>query len=141
LAAALLALVAGGCNIPPGSLDGPIAVILHVDTTPTTVDFRAENWYSDATAICLCPAEPPPLPEPGPELVGWTPGPQCHDYGIRPSPNGLAASLPITELGAAQRPFFVESQEWYLLLLDLEGDRVSSAIRSAFAAPPLVDGP
>ena len=31
----------------------------------------------------------------------------------------------------------MRSGEWYLVLLDLDGDRVSAAIRSAFDAPTL----
>jgi hypothetical protein len=131
----LSALFAAACTIPPGSLDGPIAVILHITTTPTTVDVDAETWYSDSTAIYLCPMEPPPLPDPGPALIGWTPGAPCHDYGTRPSPDGLKVALPIAELDGPDRALFGSAEEWYLLLLDIDGDRVSSAIRSAFRSP------
>jgi len=129
------ALTGVACTIPPGSLDGPIAVILHITTTPTTVDVDAETWYSESTAIYLCPSEPPPLPDPGPALIGWTPGAPCHDYGDRPSPNGLKVALPIADLDGPERVLFDSAEEWYLLLLDLDGDRVSSAIKSAFRPP------
>ncbi len=134
----LLAIVSiGGCLAVPGSVDGPIAVRLHITSTPTSVEVDAPGWFADETSIWLCPTAPPILPEDAADRDGWTPGEPCHDYGLRPSRDGLTASLPLAELDSTERAAFDGSGEWYLVLLDLDGDRVSAAIRSAFDAPNL----
>lgn len=136
-----LAALLGGCLAVPGSADGPIAVPLHITPTATTIEVDAPGWFSDETAIYLCPTAPPVLPEDAADRVGWEPGAPCQAFGTAPSPNGLRASLPLDDIEAPVRPAFAASGEWHLLLLDLEGDRVSSAIRSAFDAPAVFAAP
>ncbi len=138
IAGAALALLLSGCLAVPGAIDGPIAVDLHVSTTPTTVEVDAPGWFAETTAIYLCSASPPVLPEAAADRVGWTPGGACHDYGTRPSRDGLKVSLPLTDLAGETWAPFAAADEWYLLLLDLDGDRVSSAVRSRFGAPDIV---
>lgn len=136
------AAVVAGCVYVPGSLDGPIAVDLHVRTTPTAVEVEAPGWYADRSDVHLCPVEPPPLPEPGPALIGWQPGPPCHGYGTWTSPDGLVASLPYDALAAGERETFAAAESWYVLLLDVDADgRVSTAVRSRFAVPEAVRSP
>lgn len=140
IALVLVALVGAGCALSNGGLDGPIGVNMHVSTTPTSVEVDAPGWFADMTRVYLCPVDPPFLPEPGPARVGWTPGPSCHDYGSRPSGDGLTASLPLADLSDADRAMFTTADDWYLLLLELDGDRVSTAVRSRFAAPDVAAG-
>ena len=135
LATIALAVVLTGCLAVPGAIDGPIVVDMHISTTSTSVDVDAPGWFADVSAIYLCPSLPPPLPDAAANRIGWAPGGDCHDYGTRPSRDGLTVSLPLADLDAPQRVAFDASPEWYLLLLDLDGDRVSSAVRSAFGAP------
>ena len=137
LALALAAtIVAGGCVLGPSSLDGPMAVNLHVSTTPTTVDVDAPGWFAPTSAVYLCPTDPPPLPDPGPERDGWTPGSSCHDFGQYPSRDGLVLSLPTADLAPSDRPAFAAADDWYLLLLDVDPTgRVTSATRSRFSRP------
>lgn len=139
LAGGLLAAVAavvGGCVLEGPALDGPIAVNLHVRTTSSSVEVDAPGWYADRTIIYLCHAEPPLLPEPGPERVGWRPDDRCHDVGTVASPDGLVASLPLTELAGEPWPDFAAAEDWYLFLVEIDAeDRVVSAVRSRFGAP------
>lgn len=141
LLVASLAVVLAGCLAVPGSVDGPIAVPLHITPTATSIEVDAPGWFSDETAIYLCPTAPPVLPEDAADRVGWAPGAPCQAFGTVPSPDGLRASLPLDGIDGPVRPAFAASGEWHLLLLDLEGDRVSSAIRSAFDAPPAFAAP
>lgn len=132
----LLALALTGCLAVPGDIDGPIAVDMHVATTPTSVELDAPGWFADVSAVFLCPALPPPLPDAAADRIAWTPGAACHDYGRHPSPDGLTASLPLGELTGTTRAAFVASGEWYLVILEMDGERVSSAVRTAFGPPP-----
>lgn len=135
-AALALASVLGACDLPPGALDGPMTpVSLRVEATSTSVEIDAPGWFAETSAVYLCSAEPPPLPEPGPDRVGWTPGPACHDYGRYASRKGLTASLALTDLAGPAWAPFAAAQDWYVLIVDIRGDRVSIAIRSRFAAP------
>ena len=43
--------------------------------------------------------------------------------------------LPLADLAGETSAAFAAADDWYLLLLDLDGDRVSAAIRSRFTAP------
>jgi len=131
----LIAAAVGGCALTSTTLDGPMAVPLRVTTTPTTIEVDAPGWFADLSAIYLCPTEPPALPEAAADRVGWTPGDACHDYGRFPSPDGLEVQLSLSDLTGPAGAALAASDQWYLLLLDLDGDRVSSAIRSAFAPP------
>jgi hypothetical protein len=132
-----LAALLAGCLAVPGAIDGPIAVDMHVSTTPTSVDVDAPGWFADVSAVYLCPSLPPPLPEAAADRIGWTPGGACHDYGDHPSKDGLTLSLPLADLDDPERTAFEASTEWYLLLLDMDGQRVSSAVRTAFGPPNL----
>ena len=125
----------GGCMAVPGSFDGPIAVRLLIRTTPTTVEVDAPGWFADTSAVYLCSTAPPVLPEAAADRVGWTPGGDCHDFGRHPSRDGLTISLPLSAMQGETWPAFEAAEDWYLLLLDLEGERVSSAVRSRFPAP------
>jgi hypothetical protein len=136
-AACGLAGILVACLAVPGAVDGPIAVDLHITTTATSVDVHAPGWFSDASQVYLCPSIPPPLPEAAADRIGWTPGGDCHDYGRHPAPNGLTVGLPTADLVGAERAAFASAGEWYLLLLDMDGERISSAVRSAFGAPGL----
>lgn len=136
-AATLIGAVAalGGCMAVPGSFDGPIAVSMHIRTTPTTVELDAPGWFADTSAVYLCAAAPPVLPEAAADRVGWTPGGECHDFGRHSSRDGLTISLPLSAMQGETWPAFEAAEDWYLLLLDLDGERVSSAVRSRFPAP------
>lgn len=125
-----------GCVVEAGSLDGPGGPVnMHVWTTPTTVEVDAPGWLADTSAVYLCASAPPVLPEDAADRVGWTPGGDCHDLGRHASRNGLRISLPLTALRGAPWPAFESAEDWYLLLLELDGDRVSTAVRSRFHAP------
>ncbi|MEO6207217.1 MAG: hypothetical protein ABIP77_04610 [Candidatus Limnocylindrales bacterium] len=124
-----------GCTLSDVALDGPIAVNLHIRTTATSVEVDAPGWFAATTGIHLCPVAPPVLPAPGPARDGWKPGPPCHDYGRQPSVDGLTVSLPLADLAGETSAAFAAADDWYLLLLDLDGDRVTAAIRSSFKAP------
>lgn len=137
LGASVLALTVTGCLAVPGAIDGPIAVDMHVATTPTSVEVDAPGWFADTSAVFLCPALPPPLPDAAADRIGWTPGVACQDYGRHPSPRGLTVSLPLGELTGKAREAFAASGEWYLVILEMDGERVSSAVRTAFGPPPL----
>ena len=135
--AAGVALVAGGCVLGPASLDGPLAVELHIDPSSTDIAVDAPTWYAPASDIYLCPADPPPLPEPGPARVGWTPGHGCHAFPRATSgEHGLDVDLRLDELADAERATFAAAPDWYLLIAAVESDdRVTSAIRSRFGRP------
>ncbi|HYH92183.1 MAG TPA: hypothetical protein VD763_03405 [Candidatus Saccharimonadales bacterium] len=128
-------LVAAACSLPPGALDAPYPVQFHLDATARTVHIDAPGWLADESAVFLCPGEPPPLPEPGPERVGWLPGRPCHDFGRFASANGLVADLSLADLGPAERATFAAAPDWYAYLLDLDGETVTSATRSRFSIP------
>lgn len=136
LGAPVLALALTGCLAVPGAIDGPIAVDMHVATTPTSVEVDAPGWFAEVSRVFLCPALPPPLPDAAADRIGWTPGPACHDYGRHPSPGGLTVSLPLADLTGTAREAFAVSGEWYLVILEMDGDRVPSAVRTAFGPPP-----
>jgi hypothetical protein len=127
------ALVAG-C-VAPGTLDGVMPVNLHVWTTPTTVEVDAPGWLADLSTVYLCPTDPPRIPDAAADRVDWTPGGGCHDYGTHPSRDGLTVSLPLVAIEGEERAAFEAAEDWYLLLLDFDGDRVSMAVRSRFHAP------
>jgi hypothetical protein len=136
LAVLLAAVTLAGCEIEGPALDGPIAVNLHVRTTSSSVEVDAPGWFADQTIVYLCHAEPPLLPEPGPERVGWRPDDRCHDYGTVPSEAGLEISLPLDALAGDPWTDFAAAAEWYLFLVEVDtSDRVLSAIRSRFKAP------
>jgi hypothetical protein len=131
----LLPLLLGGCVLGPGTLDGATPVNMHVWTTPTTVEIDAPGWTVDVSAVYLCATAPPRLPDASTDRIAWTPGGDCHDFGTHPSRDGLTVSLPLADLAGTAWPAFEASDEWYVLLLDLDGDLVSSAVRSQFHAP------
>lgn len=134
--ALVVAVALSACDLPPGALDGPMTPVnLHVATTATSVEIDAPGWFAETSAVYLCSAEPPPLPEPGPDRVGWTPGPACHDFGRYESRKGLVASLGLSDLAGPAWAPFAAAEDWYVLIVAVRGDRVSSAIRSRVAAP------
>ncbi len=124
-----------GCRIPENALDGPLAVPLRITATAETIEVDAPAWYATETALYLCPAVPPALPEPGPERVGWTPGAACHDFGRVPAEDGLRAVLALDELSEAEQRAFGAVDDWYLLVVKHEGGRASAAIASSFTSP------
>jgi hypothetical protein len=128
------ALIAGGCANAP-SLDFGTPVNLHVTTTPTSVELDAPGWLADISAVYLCPSEPARLPDNAAERVNWTPGPDCEFMGSYPGRDGLKLSMPLSGLQPERRPKFDAAADWYVVLLDLDGDRVSAAINSQFHAP------
>lgn len=117
------------------ALDGPIVVDLRVVATSSTVEVDADGWFAPTTAVYLCHADPPLLPEPGAARVGWDPGVACHGYGTYSSRQGLTVDLPIDALAGDGWPDFAAAEDWYLLLVEVDGDRAVSAIRSRFGAP------
>jgi hypothetical protein len=129
------ALIVTGCRIPENALDGPLAVPLRITTTPETIEVDAPAWYAAETALYVCPAEPPALPEPGPARVGWTPGAACHDFGRVSAADGLRAVLALDDLSEAEQRTFAAVDDWYLFVVKLEGDRASAAISSSFSSP------
>lgn len=128
-------LTAGGCRIPENALDGPLAIPLRITATPEVIEVDAPTWYTAKTAIYLCSSAPPPLPEPGPERIGWTPGGACHDFGQVGSPGGLRTTLPLNALTNEDLAPFIDAEDWFLLLVKIEGDRAAAAIHSSFPAP------
>ena len=132
---AIAATLVAGCRLPSNALDGPLAVPLRITATPAAVEVDAPGWFAPDTIVYLCSTEPPALPEPGPDREGWTPGPTCHDFGRVAAPDGLKATLPLDALTEAERPAFDAASDWYLLLVKVEGTRVTAAIRSSFSAP------
>jgi hypothetical protein len=137
--ATVVALAVSGCSLEGPILDGPIAVNLHVHATDTTVEVDAPGWRAERSRVYVCHAEPPLLPDPGPERVGWEPGDGCHPYGVIEGDAGLVASLPIADLLAEQRAAFTAADAWYLLMLEVDADdRVLSAVRSRFELPDAI---
>jgi hypothetical protein len=130
-----VALIAGGC-VGGSSLDFGTPVNLHISTTPTSVELDAPGWFADVSAVYLCPAEPARLPDSPAERVDWTPGDACEFMGSYPSTDGLTLSLPLSGLKPERRPAFDAAADWFLVLMDLDGNRVGSAINSKFHAPP-----
>ena len=126
-------LVAGCAQLPPLDMGTPVQ--LRVWTTPTTVEVDAPTWVTDASRIYLCATEPPRVPD-GATDGGWAPGGACQDVGTYPGPDGLRVSLPIGALDADQRPAFDDASDWYLLILELDGRRITNSVRTAFHAPP-----
>ena len=131
----LLIGLVGGCRLPSDALDGPLAVPLRITATAAAVEVDAPGWFAADTAVYLCPTEPPALPEPGPDREGWSPGSVCHDYGRFAAPDGLSATLPLDALSEADRPAFDAANNWYLLIVKVEGARAMAAIHSSFSAP------
>jgi hypothetical protein len=138
VALAVSAAVVAGCAGGTSTLDGAIPIPLRVSTTATTVDVDAPGWLADVSAVYVCSSAPPPLPDSSTDRMGWTPGRDCHDYGRHPSADGLRLSLPVADLRGEGWPAFRSAGEWYLLVLDLDGDLVSTAIRTRFHAPGVV---
>jgi hypothetical protein len=130
-----MAIALGACDLPAGAIDAPYPVNLHVDADATVVAIDAPGWYADTSGVFLCPTEPPGLPDPGDARIGWTPGRLCHDFGHHPSPGGLTIDLRLAELSADERALFAVAGDWYLLITDLDGDRVTGAVRSRFERP------
>ena len=129
------ALVVGGCAGGTSHLDGALPVPLRISTTSTTVDVDAPTWTAPVSAIYVCPAAPPPLPDSTADRQDWSPGGDCHDYGRHPTRDGLTVSLPIADLAGADGGAFTTATDWYVMVLALDGDLVTSAIRSQFHAP------
>jgi hypothetical protein len=135
---AAAAVVVAGCFGGTGTLDGALPVVLRVSTTTTAVEVDAPAWIADVSEVYLCASAPPPLPDGTRERLGWAPGGDCHDYGRYPSRDGLTVSLPLADLTGPNKPAFERAQDWYVLVLDLDGELVSSAVRSRFRAPHVV---
>ena len=142
-AALVLSIVAAlglaGCSLEGPILDGPIAVNLHVHSTDTTIEVDAPGWFAERSRVYVCHADPPLLPDPGPERIGWEPGDACHAYGVIEGDGGLVASLPIEDLLGEQRADFAAAEAWYLLMLEVDPeDRVLGAVRSRFDVPDAI---
>jgi hypothetical protein len=130
------ATILAGCEVSQGLLDAPYPVNLHVAATADAVEVEAPEWYADRTDIFLCPSEPPFLPDPGPARQGWDPGPPCHGFGSFESANGLATTLALADLSAAERETFASAESWYLLLVDVAADdHAMAAARTRFGVP------
>lgn len=132
--------VAGGC-VGGSSLDFGTPVNLHISTTPASVELDAPGWFADVSAVYLCPSEPARLPDNAAERVDWTPGATCEFMGSYPSRDGLTLSLPLSGLKPERRPAFDAAPDWWLVLMDLDGNRVGSAINSRFHAPVVASAP
>ena len=128
-------LMVAGCAGGTSTLDGALPVPLRVSPTATTVDLDAPTWSSAVSAVYLGAAAPPPLPDATADRQGWTPGGGCHDFGRHPSRDGLMVSLPIADLAGPDGAPFRTASDWYVMVLALEGDLVTSAMRSRFRAP------
>jgi hypothetical protein len=129
------AVAAGGCRLPENALDGPLAVPLRISATAEAIEVDAPTWYAARTALFLCTSEPPSLPEPGPDRVGWTPNGSCHDFGRVAADGGLHVTQPLDVLTETDRRALEGADEWYLLLVKIEGDRATAATHSRFASP------
>jgi hypothetical protein len=132
---AVVVAAAGGCRLPDNALDAPLAVPLRVSATAEAIEVDAPNWYAATTSLYLCPMEPPSLPEPGPDRVDWSPGGSCHDFGHVAANDGLRATLSLDLLTEAERLALEAVNDWYLLVVKIEGDRATAAIRTSFASP------
>ncbi len=130
-----VSFLVGGC-VGGQPLDIGTPINLHVWTTPTSVEVDAPGWFADISRVYLCPADPPRLPDGARERDGWTPGAGCQDFGTFPTADGLKTSLPLSALDADRAPAFDAAPDWFLLIVDLDGTRVASAVRSQFHAPP-----
>jgi hypothetical protein len=135
---AAVALTVIGCGPLQSRMDDVLPVALRITTTPTTVEIDAPGWLADMSAIYVCANPPPALPDSTTDRRGWTPGGDCHDFGRHPSGDGLAVSLQIADMAGPKWSTFQAASDWHVLVLDLEGDLVTSAVRSQFHAPPLV---
>lgn len=131
----LTPLVVGGC-LGGSSLDIGTPVNLHVWTTPTAVEVDAPGWTADTSRVFVCAAEPPRPPEGAADREGWVPGGSCQDFGTYPTAGGLRATLPLGAFDASRIPVFEAASDWYLLILDLDGTRIGSSVRTRFHAPP-----
>jgi hypothetical protein len=133
LTVASLVLVAG-CAVP-GSLDRVLPLPLRIRTTPTSVEVQAAG-LADTSAVYLCATAPPYLPNDPADRIDWKPGGDCHDYGTHDTRDGLDISLPLADLvGSPDAGAFRAVPDWYLLLIELDGDRATSSVRSQFHAP------
>jgi len=103
--------------------------------TGDAIEVDAPTWYAAQTAMYLCTSEPPPLPEPGPDRVGWTPMGPCHDFGQVAAEDGLHVTQSLDVLTEADRQALEAADDWYLLIVKLEGDRATAAAHSSFASP------
>jgi hypothetical protein len=130
-----MSFLVGGC-IGGTSLEIGTPVNLHVWTTPISVEVDAPGWFADVSRVYLCPKAPPQLPDGAREREGWTPGPGCQDFGSFRTEDGLETSLPLRAIDPDRRKAFDAAPDWYLLILDLDGTRVASSVRSQFHAPP-----
>ena len=133
--ATVVAIVAGGCRIPENALDGPLAVPLRITATATAIEVDAPTWYATETAMYLCTSEPPPLPAPGPDRLGWTPMGPCHDFGRVAADDGLRVTQALDVLTVADREALEAVEDWYLLIVKFDGDRATAAAHSRFASP------
>ena len=127
-------LVAGCGQLPPLDMGTPVQ--MRVWTTPTTVEVDAPTWVTDASRIYLCATEPPRVPDGARDREGWSPGGSCQDLGTYAGPDGLRVSLPIGALDENRRPAFDQASDWYLLILELDGGRITNSVRTRFHAPP-----
>ena len=130
-----MAVVVAGCAAGTSTLDGALPVPLRISTTSTTVDLDSPTWSAPVSAIYLCPAAPPPLPDSTADRQGWAPGGECHDFGRHPSREGLTVSLPVADLAGPDDASFAAAADWYVMVLALDGELVTSAMRSRFHAP------
>jgi hypothetical protein len=128
-------LAVAGC-IGESSLDFGTPVNMHVWSTPTSVEVDAPGWLTASSSVYLCYERPPRLPSDTASRQGWVPGPACQDFGVRASHDGLKASIPVSMLDPARRAAFDAADDWYLLLVAVEGERATGAITSRFHAPP-----
>jgi hypothetical protein len=135
IALTLMAVVAVGGCVVPGSLDRALPLPLHIKTTPTTVDVDAVG-LAPTSAVYLCPTAPPYLPDDTADRIGWNPGGDCHDFGRHDTRDGLSISLPLADLtSSSEWAAFEAVPDWYLLLVELDGELATSSIRSQFHAP------
>jgi hypothetical protein len=138
VAVAAVIMVVTGCSEGLGRMDDALPVALRITTTPTTVEIDAPGWLADVSEIYVCAKPPPTLPDSTTDRRGWRPGGDCHDFGRHPSGDGLAVSLQVADMAGPKWSTFEAASDWYVLVLDLDGDLVTSAVRSQFHAPPLV---
>lgn len=132
-------VVVAGCAVP-GSLDRVLPMPLRIKTTPTSVEVQAAG-LANTSAVYLCATAPPYLPNEPADRVNWKPGGDCHDYGTHDTRDGLDISLPLADLAASpDAEAFRAVPDWYLLLIELDGDRATSSVRSQFHAPDDLPG-
>jgi hypothetical protein len=127
-------VVVAGCAVP-GSLDRVLPLPLRIKTTPTSVEVQAAG-LADTSAVYVCATAPPYLPDDPAARVDWKPDGDCHDYGTHDTRDGLEISLPLADLAASpDAEAFRAVPDWYLLLIEFDGDRATSSVRSQFHAP------